>query len=173
MKQPLYYLLCAIACTSMVGATMPMAAIADAIQPQATAEQQSQAGATSSDTAKAEDDTNTNATADTVEDSTATSAGTTAANTESADATTAATGSTTRRSPSWCKTKASTGTETWTSTKHRQRTSYSNKLPSVVFCNSSTNPIWFNTCLIAYVSTYLIRSSVSSLMNRLNSFSVR
>lgn len=55
MKRPLYYLLCAIACTSMVGATMPMAAIAEAIQPQATAEQQAQADATSSDTGKAED----------------------------------------------------------------------------------------------------------------------
>lgn len=43
MKRPLYYLLCAIACTSMVSATMPMAAIAEAIQPQATAEQQPQA----------------------------------------------------------------------------------------------------------------------------------
>lgn len=92
MKRPLYYLLCAIACTSMVGATMPMAAIAEAIQPQAAAEQQSQAGATSSDTDKAEDGTNTNTTADTVEDSTATSTGTSAANTESADATAAATG---------------------------------------------------------------------------------
>ena len=39
MKRPLYYLLCAIACTSMVSATMPMAAIAEAMQPQATAEQ--------------------------------------------------------------------------------------------------------------------------------------
>ena len=91
MKRPLYYLPCAIACTSMVGATMPMAAIAEAIQPQATAEQQAQANATSSGTGKAEDDANTNTTADTVEDSTATSTGTSAANTESADATTAAT----------------------------------------------------------------------------------
>lgn len=40
MKRPLYYLLCAITCTSIVGATMPMAAIAEAIQPRATAEQQ-------------------------------------------------------------------------------------------------------------------------------------
>ena len=91
MKRPLYYLLCAIACASMVGATMPMAAIAEAIQPQATAEQQAQADATNSDTGKAEDGTNTNATADTVEDSTATSTGTSAANTESTDATAAAT----------------------------------------------------------------------------------
>ena len=88
MKRPLYYLLCAIACTSMVGATMPMAAIADAIQPQEPVEQQAQSIATSSDTGKAEDGTDTNATADTVEDSTATSTGTSAANTESADAAT-------------------------------------------------------------------------------------
>ena len=91
MKRPLYYLLCAIACTSMVGATMPMAAIAEAIQPPATAERQSQAGATGSDTGKAEDGTNTNATAGTAEDITATSTDTSAANTESADGTTAAT----------------------------------------------------------------------------------
>lgn len=87
MKRPLYYLLCAIACTSMVSATMPMAAIADAIQPQANAEQQAQSDATSSDTGKAEDGTNTNAATDTVEDSTATSIDTSAANTESADGT--------------------------------------------------------------------------------------
>lgn len=92
MKRSLYYLLCAIACTSMVGATMPMAAIAEAIQPQATAEQQAQADATSSDTSKAKDATNTNAAADTVEDSTATSTGISAANTESAAGTTTATG---------------------------------------------------------------------------------
>ena len=79
MKRPLYYLFCAIACTSMVGATMPMAAIAEAIQPQETAEQQAQTDATNSDTGKAEDGANTNATADTVENSTATSTGTTAA----------------------------------------------------------------------------------------------
>lgn len=90
MKRPLYYLLCAIACTSMVGATMPMAAIAEAIQPQAAAEQQAQADATSIDTGKAEDGTNTNTTADTAEDSTATSTGTSAVNTESADGTTIA-----------------------------------------------------------------------------------
>lgn len=90
MKRPLYYLLCAIACTSMVGATMPMAAIAEAVQPPATADQQAQADATSSNTGKAEDGTNTNATANTVEDGTATSTGTSAVNTESADGTTAA-----------------------------------------------------------------------------------
>lgn len=94
MKRPLYYLLCAIACTSMVGATMPMVAIAEAIQPRATAEQQAQADATSSDTGKAEDDTNANATADTVEDSIATSTGTSAVNTESANGTAATSGPT-------------------------------------------------------------------------------
>ena len=92
MKRPLYYLLCAIACASMVGATMPMAAIADAIQPHETAEQQAQADATSSDTGKAEDGTNANATEHTAEDSAATSTGTSAANTESADGTTATPG---------------------------------------------------------------------------------
>ena len=95
MKRPLYYLLCAIACTSMVSATMPMAAIAEAMQPRTTAEQQAQADATSSDTAKAEDGTDTNATADTVEDSTATSTDTSAVNTEIADGTAATPGSTT------------------------------------------------------------------------------
>lgn len=90
MKRPLYYLLCAIACTSMVSATMPMAAIAEAIQPQTTAEQQAQSDAPNSDAGKAEDGTNANATADTVEDSTATSTGTNAVNTESADGTTTA-----------------------------------------------------------------------------------
>ena len=95
MKRPLYYLLCAIACASMVGATMPMAAIAKAIQPQETAEQQAQADATSSDTGKAKDGTNTNATADTAKDGTATSTGTSAGNTESADATDTATPGTT------------------------------------------------------------------------------
>lgn len=91
MKRPLYYLLCAIACTSMVSATMPMTAIAEAIQPRTTAEQQAQADATSSDTDKAEDGTNTNTASDTEEDSTATSTGTSTTDTESADATAAAT----------------------------------------------------------------------------------
>ena len=91
MKRPLYYLLCAIACSSMVSATMPTAAIAEAIQPQATVEQQAQAADTSSDTGKAERGTNTSATADTAEGGTATSTGTSAANTESADATNAGT----------------------------------------------------------------------------------
>ena len=91
MKRPLYYLFCAIACTSMAGATMPMAAIAEAIRPQETAEQQAQANAPNSDTGKAEDGTNTNTTADTEEDSTTTSTDTNAVNAESADATAAAT----------------------------------------------------------------------------------
>lgn len=94
MKRPIYYLLCAIACTSMVSSTMPMAAVAEAIQPQAAAVQQAQADATSSDTGKAEDGTDTNAAADTVEDGTATSTGTSAASTESADGTTATPGTT-------------------------------------------------------------------------------
>lgn len=103
MKRPLYYLLCAIACTSMVSATLPTPAIAEAMQPRATAEQQSQAGATGSDTGKAEDGTNTNATAGTVEDSTATSTGASTVNTESADSTAAtpgATAATTTSAPS-------------------------------------------------------------------------
>lgn len=89
MKRPLYCLFCAIACASMVSATMPMAAIAEAIQPRATAEQQAQSIATSSDTGKAEDGTKANATADTAEGSTATSTGTSAVNTESANGTAA------------------------------------------------------------------------------------
>lgn len=100
MKRPLYYLICAIACTSMVGATMPMAAIAEATQPQAAAEQQPQADATSSGTGKAEDGTRTNAAADTVKDSTATSTGTSAVNTEDADGTTATTNTATTPTPS-------------------------------------------------------------------------
>ena len=95
MKRPLYYLLSAIACSSMVSATMPMAAIAEAMQPRATAEQQAQADAPNSDTGKAEDGTNTNATADTVEDSTATSTGTSEVSTESANGIAAATAATT------------------------------------------------------------------------------
>lgn len=114
MKRSLYYLLCAIACTSMVGATLPMAAIAEAMQPQETAGQQAQADATSSDAGKAEDGTNTSTTADTVEDSTATSTGTSAANTESAYATntgtTAATLSTqTNPTPAAISTTSQTG----------------------------------------------------------------
>ena len=70
----------------MVSATLPMAAIAEAMQPRATAEQQAKADATSSDTGKAEDGADTNATADTVEDSTATSTGT--SQTDLADANT-------------------------------------------------------------------------------------
>ncbi|WP_373118152.1 RICIN domain-containing protein [Collinsella aerofaciens] len=101
MKRPIYYLLCAIACTSMVCATMPMAAVAEAIQPQAAAVQQAQADATSSDTAKAEEGTDTNAAADAIEDGTATSTGTSAVNTERADgATAAATTATTAPTPS-------------------------------------------------------------------------
>lgn len=78
----------------MAGATMPMAAIAEAMQPRATAGQQAQADAASSDTGKAEDDANTNATTGTAEDSTATFIDTSAANTESADGNATATGTT-------------------------------------------------------------------------------
>lgn len=95
MKWPLYYLLCAIACTSMVSATMPMAAIAEAIQPRATAEQQAQADTTSSDTGKAEDGTDTNATADSAEDGTATSTGASQTNPADANTTDTATPGTT------------------------------------------------------------------------------
>lgn len=98
MKRPLYYLLCALACTSMVSATMPMAAIAEAMQPRTTAEQQAQADATSSGTGKAEDGTNTNATADSAEDSTATSTGT--SQTDPADANTTDTAATDTPTPS-------------------------------------------------------------------------
>ena len=85
MKRPLYYLICAIACSSMVSATMPMAAIAEAMQPRATAEQQARADGTNSDANKAKEATNTNLAADTVEDGTATTTGTSAVNTESAN----------------------------------------------------------------------------------------
>lgn len=91
MKRPLYYLLCAIACTSMVSATLPIPAIAEAMQPRATAGQQAQAADTNSGTGKAEDGTDANATADTVGDSTATSTATSPVSTESADGTPAAT----------------------------------------------------------------------------------
>ena len=59
------------------------------MQPRATAGQQAQTDTASSDTAKAEDGTNTKAAADTVEDGTATSTGTSAINTESTDGTAA------------------------------------------------------------------------------------
>ena len=98
MKRSLYYLLFAVACTSMVSATMPMATIADAIQPQETAGQQTQAGAMSSDTGKAEEGANTNATVDTVEDSTATGTGT--SQTDPADANTTDTAATDTPAPS-------------------------------------------------------------------------
>ena len=129
MKRPLYYLLCAIACTSMAGATMPMAAIAEAIQPQATGGQQSQAGATSGDAGKAEDGTNTNATADTAEDDPATSTGASAANTESADAggTTAATG-----------TAAATGTTAATTTPTPSLRAQTIPTPAAISTTSQT-----------------------------------
>lgn len=94
MKRPLYYLLCAIACTSMVGATMPMAAIAEAIQPRAVAEQQAQADATTSDTGKAEDGTKANAKAGSAENSTITSTDTSQTDFADVNATDTATPST-------------------------------------------------------------------------------
>lgn len=48
MKRLLYHPLCATARTSMVNVTIPMAAIAEAVQPQETAEQQAQAVRSSS-----------------------------------------------------------------------------------------------------------------------------
>lgn len=127
MKRPLYYLFCAIACTSMVSATMPMAAIAEAIQPRPTAEQQGQSDATNSGTGKAEDGTNTNATADTVEDSPAASTGTGAANTESADSTAAATGTT-----------ATPGTTAATGTPAASLRAQTNGTPETISATSQT-----------------------------------
>lgn len=93
MKRPLYYLLCAIACTSMVSSTMPMAAIAEAVQPRETVEQQAQADATTSDAGKAEYGANTNAPAanTATSNSTATPANTTQADTANANTVGAAT----------------------------------------------------------------------------------
>lgn len=127
MKRPLYYLLCAIACTSMVGATMPMAAIAEVTQPQATAEQQAQSADTNSDTDKPESGTNTNVTADTVEDGTATSTGTSAVNTESADSTAAATGTT-----------ATPGTTIATDTPTPSLRAQTNPTPAAISTTSQT-----------------------------------
>lgn len=128
MKRPLYYLLCALACTSMVSATLPMAAIAEAMQPRAAVEQQAQADATSSDTGKAEDGTNTNATADAAEDSTATSSDTSAANTESTDGTTAANTTDT----------ATPGTPTATTTPTTSLRAQANPTPAAISATSQT-----------------------------------
>ena len=127
MKRPIYYLLCAIACTSMVSSTMPMAAIAEVMQPQETAEQQAQADAMSSDTGKAEDGTDTNATADTVEDSTATSTGTSAVNTESANGTAATPG-----------TAAATGIPTATGTPAPSLSAQTTPTPAAISATSQT-----------------------------------
>lgn len=132
MKRPLYYLLCAIACAPMVSATMPMAAIAEAIQPQAAAEQQAQADATNSDTGKAEDGTNINATADTVEDSTATSTGASAANTESADGTSAT------NTESAIATNAGTAAATGTTTPTPSLRAQANPTPEAISTTSQT-----------------------------------
>ena len=132
MKRPLYYLLCAIACTSMVGATMPMAAIAEAMQTQAAAEQQAQTDATYNGTARAEDGAATNAAADTVEDSAATSTGTGAANTESADA---ATAGTTAADATDATTANGNGTPTTLTPSLRART---NPTPAAIPATSQT-----------------------------------
>ena len=99
MKRPLHYLLCALACASMVSATMPMAAIAEAMQPQAAAEQQPQTNTSNSDTGKAEDGANTNAAADAVEGSATSSTDASAACTESAGAAGGATNAATTATP--------------------------------------------------------------------------
>lgn len=130
MKRPLYYLLCAIACTSMVSATLPMPAIAEAMQPRATANQQAQANATSSGTGKAEDGTNTNTTADTVEDSAATSTGTSAVNMESADDTIAA--------KTADATTAATGTPTATGTTAPSLRAQTNGTPETISVAAET-----------------------------------
>ena len=127
MKRPLYYLLCAIACASMVGATMPMAAIAEAIQPQETAEQQAQTDTSNGDTGKAKDGSNTNAKADTAEDGTATSTGTSAVNTESADGT-----------PTKLGTAAATGTTAATTTPTPSLLTQTNPTPEAISTTSQT-----------------------------------
>lgn len=133
MNRPLYYLLCAIACTSLISATLPTPAIAEAMQPPATAEQQAQADATS-DTGKAEDGTNTNAATDTVEDSAATSIDTSAANTESADGTaTANTANPTAATPG---TTAATDTATTTPTPSLR--AQTNPTPAAIPATSQT-----------------------------------
>lgn len=129
MNRPLYYLLCAIACTSLISATLPTPAIAEAMQPPATAEQQAQADATS-DTGKAEDGTNTNAATDTVEDSAATSIDTSAANTESADGT--ATANTAN------PTAATPGTAAATGTPAPSLQSQTNPAPAAISATSQT-----------------------------------
>ena len=69
MKRLLYYLLCAVACTSMTSATMPMEAIAETLQPQETTEQQTQADTPSDDTSDTGSGTLTNGSvANTLED---------------------------------------------------------------------------------------------------------
>lgn len=114
----------------MVGATMPTAAIAEAIQPQETTEQQAQADATSSDTGKAGGGTDTKAAAATVEDSTATSIGTSAANTESADGT--ATANTAN------PTAATSGTPTATTTLAPSLRAQTNPTPEAISTTSQT-----------------------------------
>ena len=135
MKRPLYYLLCALACTSMVSSTLPMPVIAEAMQPRATAEQQAQAADTNSDTGKAEDGANTNAAADTAEDSAATSTGTSATNTERADGTTTAANTADATAPGSTTTAA---TDTATTAPTPSLRAQTNPTPEAISATSQT-----------------------------------
>lgn len=122
MKRPLYYLLCAIACTSMVSSTMPTAAIAEAIQTRVTAGQQAQLDAATSGTGDAEGGTNTNAPAakTATSNSTATPADTAgAATTPSSTAATATASNTAAATPN---TTAATDSTTPTPSLRTQTT---------------------------------------------------
>ena len=122
MKRPLYYLLCAIACTSMVSSTMPTAAIAEAIQTRVTAGQQAQPDAATSGTGDAEGGTNTNAPAakTATSNSTATPADTAgAATTPSSTAATATASNTAAATPN---TTAATDSTTPTPSLRTQTT---------------------------------------------------
>ena len=160
MKRPLYYLLCAIACTSMVGATMPMAAIAEAIQPQATAEQQAQADATSSGTGKAEDGTNTNATADTVEDSTATSTGTSQTDTADANATDTAMPGTTAATGTPTPSLRAQATPTPAAISTTSQTGYAHS--ATASQNSVTFTVWWNDAPAGTATTFHVTQANGS-----------
>ena len=60
MKQLLYYPLCAVLCVSLASAALPIKVIAEEIQPQETAAEQAQTGATNSDANKVENTSNPN-----------------------------------------------------------------------------------------------------------------
>ena len=131
MKRPLYYLFCAIACTSMVSSTMPMAAIAEAMQPQASAGQQAQADATVSDTGEAEDGASTNTPAA----NTATSnSAATPANTTQPDPTNTSTAGT-AATPG---TAATTGTTAATGTPTPSLRTQTNPAPAAISATAQT-----------------------------------